>query len=483
MTAPIRVRRDRAAMHRAALSLPARTALEDGVLAGDDVLDFGCGHGGDVERLSSAGLNVRGWDPVLRPEPEPTAADAVLCTYVVNTIEDPAERVQVLHRVWALARRVLVLSARTTHDARRLTGAVLADGTVTSRQTFQRPFQPTELLSWVSEQLGVRALPAAPGVAYVFRDDTARLDHLARRYAGAMERTAALSGELLDVLVDWLHSRGRLPLPEEAPEVGRQARRAFGSLANARAAAAAAADPAAVAAARHRQQVDLLVLLAVEAFHGSRRLSGLPASYQADCRALYDSFRVACSRADWLLWALSQPDQLRRAVRASRVGKLTPTALYVHARTERQLPALLRVYAVCGELVAGRPGTANLLKLHHDRSAVSFLTYPDFDANAHPRLQESLTIDLRRQRADWQDWSGQENRPLLHRKEEFLHEDDQRWALYSRLTRQEVRAGLYRQPSIIGRENGWEQVLTDAGYAVKGHRLIRRHSTSQEGGT
>lgn len=369
VTAPMPVRRERAAMQRVALSLPARTALEDGVLAGGAVLDFGCGHGGDVERLSRAGLTVRGWDPVLRPKPAPTDADAVLCTYVVNTIEDTRERVRVLCRVWDLARRVLVVSARTPHDARRLSGAALADGTVTSRQTFHRPFHPTELLSWVSEQLGVRALPAAPGVAYVFRDDAARLAYLTRRYAGAAEGAEELSGDLLAILVGWLHSRGRLPVAEEAPDVAGRARRAFGSMARARDAAAAAAEPAVVAGARHRRQVDLLVLLAVEAFHGGRTLSALPPAYQADCRALYDSFRIACARSDWLLWALSQPDQLRRAVRASRVGKLTPTALYVHTRAERQLPATLRVYAVCGELVAGRPPTANLLKLHHDRPA------------------------------------------------------------------------------------------------------------------
>lgn len=107
---------------------------------------------------------------------------------------------------------------------------------------------------------------------------------------------------------------------------------------------------------------------------------------------------------------------------------------------------------------------------------MSFLTYPDFDTNAHPRLAESLTVDLRGRRADWQDWSTQQNRPLLHRKEEFLHEDDERWARYARLTQREIAAGLYHEPSLIGREHGWEQALSKAGHVVRGHRLMRVHA-------
>lgn len=216
-----------------------------------------------------------------------------------------------------------------------------------------------------------------------------------------------------------------------------------------------------------------MVLLAVEAFHGKRSLSALPAPYQADCRSLYDSFRTACSRADWLLWAVGQPDQLRRAVRASRVGKITPTALYVHNRAAEQVPAVLRVYSVCGELVAGRPPDANMLKLHHDRPAVSFLSYPDFDTNAHPRLAESLTVDLRTLQANTRDWTTQQNRPLLHRKEEFLDPTDAKYDRFARLTRREVAAGLYRQPSIIGHEDGRDKILGGAEYRVSGHRLIR----------
>lgn len=461
-------------MRRTALSMPARTALEDGVLADGTVLDYGCGHGGDVARLNAAGISTTGWDPILNPDPEPAPADAVLCTYVINTIEDPNERATTLQQVWRLTDRVLVVSARTPHDTRRLTGTDLADGLLTSRDTFQRPFPPAELLRFVADTLQTHALPAAPGVVYAFKDDHARMAYLTQRYANTptSDHTAA-SPELLANLVQWLHDYGRLPIPEEDPEVTRRVRRVFGSINRAQAAATTAADPVAIASARHRRQVNLLVLLAIEAFHGSRRLTDLPPSFQADCRSFYPSFRQACNRSDWLLWALSQPAQMARAMRASKVGKLTPTALYVHVRAEHQLPALLRVYAVCGELLVGRPPTSNLLKLHHDKSAVSFLHYPDFDTDAHPKLADSLHVDLRSQRAQWQDWSTDGNRPLLHRKEEFLHPSDPRWRLYHRLTKREVAAGLYQRPSTIGRELGWQRILQEAGYQVRGHRLAK----------
>ena len=466
VSAGIDIYRERTAISRLTISLPARTALLNNVITADTtVLDYGCGRGDDVRRLTALRIGCQGWDPHYRPKPPPAPADIVLCTYVVNAIEDQAERDAVVRHAWELAGRCLILSARTPADTNRLNGEHLGDGVITQRGTFQRAYTTPELAEWAGGLIGERGLPAVPGVLYFFRDRTERLTFLARRHA-ARTKASPDSNDLVR-LTSWFETHGRPPNPEEDPAAAAVSR--DGGLAIAR----READPALVAAATARRKVDLLVVLAIEAFHGQRRMSDLPPALAADLRAFYPNFVTACRRADWLLWAVGDADTRRRAALGSRLGKLTPTALYVHMRAEAALPAVLRVYAVCGELVSGRPAEANLVKLHHHQAAVSFLTYPDFDRDAHPRLAESLTVDLQRLRTDWRDWAGQANRPLLHRKEEFLTSDDPRAALYRKLTRREVAAGLYTRPALIGREDGWQRVLDEAGYKVQGHKIVR----------
>ena len=53
-----------------------------------------------------------GWDLVYAPNPARREADVVNLGYVVNVIEDPSERREVLRRAWSLARQILVVSAR-----------------------------------------------------------------------------------------------------------------------------------------------------------------------------------------------------------------------------------------------------------------------------------------------------------------------------------------------------------------------------------
>jgi DNA phosphorothioation-associated putative methyltransferase len=58
------------------------------------------------------GVAGEGWDPSHRPDgPRRPAGAVVNLGYVVNVIEDPAERGETLRRAWSLAGRVLVVSA------------------------------------------------------------------------------------------------------------------------------------------------------------------------------------------------------------------------------------------------------------------------------------------------------------------------------------------------------------------------------------
>lgn len=113
--------RARTAIGRADLSRPLKCAIADGLINSETPLfDYGCGHGDDLRRLAALGYESAGWDPVHRPDGEHRSASVVNIGYVVNVIENPAERQHALRGAWALAEQVLIVSARLTLDSKSL---------------------------------------------------------------------------------------------------------------------------------------------------------------------------------------------------------------------------------------------------------------------------------------------------------------------------------------------------------------------------
>ena len=143
------------------------------------------------------------------------------------------------------------------------------------------------------------------------------------------------------------------------------------------------------------------------------------------------------------------------------------------AGRSRELPPVLQVYEGCARVLSGTVDQANMIKLSVTQPQVSYLSYPSFDRDAHPTLAAAVTVNLRKLTVDWRDYSHSENPPLLHRKEEFLGKDDPRRPLYEKLTRAEIRAGLYEHPERIGNLQGWQRVLTQSGATIRGHRITR----------
>jgi hypothetical protein len=73
---------------------------------------------------------------------------------------------------------------------------------------------------------------------------------------------------------------------------------------------------------------DLLKYLANERF--SPPISALPVGLQRDIRAFFGSYSNACRLADDLLFRAGSAEAVDDACRRSAVGKLLPTALYIH---------------------------------------------------------------------------------------------------------------------------------------------------------
>ncbi|MFJ9775567.1 DNA phosphorothioation-associated putative methyltransferase [Kitasatospora sp. NPDC101157] len=462
------------AISRGGLSVPARQAvLDKQILPDQPVLDYGCGRGDDVQALRQMGCKARGWDPFYQPDGLLEPSPVVLLTYVLNVIEDRAERGRTLKHAWDLAGTVLVVSARLVWERSKVTGEELGDGLLTRRNTFQHLYGASELRTYVEEVTGAKAVSASPGIIYAFKDDAARLSYLARRiiaddrWLASDDTTSAIAS-----LIDHVERRGRPPRLEEMPLPMAQH---LGQLhtAEVHRLVRVSADPAKVAEGVKRTTLNTLLFLAVELFNGRGPFTSLPLTVQLDIRAFFSSYKEACRRADRLLLKLRDDPYVRGAMNASAVGKLTPTALYVHRRALEQMPTVLRLYEHCASIAAGRPHSWTVAKLCHRGRAVSWLDYPDFDSDPHPRLLTSYQVDLGTFGTSHHSYGDRDNRPLLHRKHEFLHPDDPDAAKYRRLTDAEVRAGLYAHPHLIGTENGWENELARCGWVLRGHRLLR----------
>lgn len=477
------VARHKTALTRGALSRPFATAIADGLLTtGESIFDYGCGKGDDIRHLRALGHDIDGWDPTHRPMTQCRPAHVVNLGYVINVIESPGERAETLRLAWGLATGLLVVSARMTWDARDLVGRPMGDGLVTRTGTFQKFYEQAELASWIEQTLGVQPHAAAPGIFYVFRDDAAAQRFLASRVYTYRPRVTIdpqvqyeANQVALEPLFAFMRDHARAPRPAELPAGALGAiEESMGSLGRAQRLIRQVTQDFYWDEVTVQRRAELLTYVALSRFGRRPRFSQLDESLGRDIRTLFGTYSEACVQADRLLLTCGDQAMLYVNARSSKVGKQTPSALYVHRSAMVQIPPVLRVYEGCARVLAGTIDQANMIKLSVTEPQVSYLTYPDFDRAPHPTLRSAITVNLRKLTVDWRDYSRSENPPLLHRKEEFLGVDDPRRPLYERLTRSEVRAGLYEHPERIGTLKGWQATLTEADLALRGHRLVRR---------
>jgi DNA phosphorothioation-associated putative methyltransferase len=476
------VARHKTAMTRLSLSRPLAGALADNVIApASSVFDYGCGRGDDMRNLSALGYQTDGWDPTHRPNGERRAADVVNLGYVVNVIERPDERAEVLRSAWSLARELLIVSARLTWDARDLVGRPLGDGLLTRSGTFQKFYEQLELSAWIEDVLDVPPLAAAPGVFYVFRDPAAAQQFLASRVYMYRPRIRIdphafydAHRDLLAPLLGFMTAHARPPLASELLTDAELAiKEALGSLGKAMRLIRQVTEDSYWEQLTRQLRNELLIYIALSRFGRRPKLSELTATLARDIKALFGNYREACTQADRLLFACGSPAMILVNARSSPIGKQTPTALYVHRTALAQLSPVLQVYEGCARVLAGTVEQANMIKLSVAHPQVSYLSYPRFDKDAHPALAAAVTVNLRKLAVDWRDYSKADNPPVIHRKEEFVAADHPRRASWEKLTRAEVRAGLYEHPERIGTLHGWQGTLESGGMEVRGHRLIR----------
>ena len=217
----------------------------------------------------------------------------------------------------------------------------------------------------------------------------------------------------------------------------------------------------------------MLVYLALARFKKRPPLSKLPVTIQHDVKAFLGGYKIACGRADALLFRVGDPDAINQACQRATVGQLVDNALILHQSSLDYLEPMLRIYEGCARALVGQIDEANVIKLHRFSGKVSYISYPNFEKLPHPPLRQRIKVSLPTLSIDMFDYSNWQDPPLLFRKDELVHDDYPKAKLFKTLSRQEARLGLLPEPDARELESGWSMRLQNEGLALRGHRLVK----------
>ncbi|MFN5966475.1 MAG: DNA phosphorothioation-associated putative methyltransferase [Pseudanabaena sp.] len=479
----IKIDRHKAAIHRPDLSKPVRLALEAGLFTENTTFfDYGCGHGEDIKRISDRGFASNGWDPYYRPQSDRTSAEIVNLGYIINVIESQIERREALIKAWELTQKVLIVSAQVLIGDVGKGQIAYSDGVVSSRNTFQKYYEQEELKLYIDQVLGVDSVPVALGIYFVFRDEMQAQTFRASRFRSraTTPRIRLVSKrfedyrELLTPLMAFFTERGRLPVGEELSsfeplltEFG-TVRRAFNLIVS-------ATNQNEWDAIADKRRQDILVFLALSNFdnpYKRLKLSQLSTQYQTDIKSLFGSYQGASTTADLMFFNLGREGFIATCCRNSRIGRLDDQALYVHISALEHLDTMLRLYEGCASRTIGRMDGATLIKFHLHKPKISYLFYPDFDRDPHPKMQASMQIDLRDLQVRYRDYHNSDNPPVLHCKNTYVLSDYPQYEKFAKLTKQEESWGLLENMKDISHGQGWQQKLKEHCAEIQGHRLV-----------
>lgn len=515
------VQRHLTALMRNDLSAPVQLLLRRGLLdEKKSFFDYGCGRGGDVAGLRANGYDAAGWDPHFAPDQPLREADVVNLGFVVNVIEDPAERVEAMRKAFALTKQVLSIGVMLYGGA--TAGVPFRDGFLTSRNTFQKYFTQPELKDYVEHVLGREAFMIAPGICFVFADSKLEQHFSAGRYRSSgvaarllaqrvparpsegdereqrrrlqirspravaaprlsrLETLLARVRPVLDSLWATALELGRFP---EADEVNNLAEvlKELGSFERALRLLQRHYEPALLSAARRTRTDDLRLFFAMQQFVRRPPFRSLELRLQRDVKAFFSEYRSAQTQGLRLLKEAADVGAIRQACRAAAengIGWLDDDrALQLHVSLVDRLPVVLRTYVACGLLLHDAASDFQLIKIHIESGKLTLLQYDDFDGSPLPLLAKRIKVNIRRQTYDTFEYgNAQYPKPPLYRKSRYLHEDMPGYAEQLHFDEELDAARLWDDEAAEPSSRELAVLLDERRLTIEGFRLIRSRS-------
>lgn len=502
------IQRHLTALTRSNLSAPVQLLFRHGLLPpGTAIFDYGCGRGGDVAGLAANGFTAHGWDPHFAADQPIFEADVVNLGFVVNVIEDPAERVDAMHKAFKLARRVMSIGVMLYGSDPP--GRPFRDGFLTSRNTFQKYFSQSEFKDFIEHVLHQEVFMVGPGVAFVFADKEAEQRFSAGRFRtrGVAERLLAAriprvqrdrslrertpkaprrtrSEQELDALrplLDELWSTslelGRLPESDEIPDRG-AVEVQVGSVGKALRLIVEHYDQSLLAAARHTRTDDLRLFFAMQQFGKRPPYRSLEPRLQRDVKALFEDYRAAQGAGLELLGNAADSECVRAACRIAAehgIGYLgDDRSLQLHLSLVERLPVVLRAYVACGLVLYDAVSDFQLVKIHVESGKLTLLQYEDFDVRPLPLLVKRIKINIRLQDYDVFEYGGAKYpKPLLFWKSRYLNEDVPGYAEQLAFDEQLDASGLVPDSEHGPAAEAFQELIESRRQAVVGFTLVR----------
>lgn len=476
-----KIDRHKAAIVRHQLSRPVRVALEAQLFTPETTFfDYGCGHGGDVQRIAQQGYQSQGWDPYYCPEASLVEADIVNLGYVINVIEDTQERREALVKAWTLTRQVLIVSAQVLINDSAKGQVAYGDGVITRRNTFQKYYEQEELKAYIDQVLGVDAVPIGLGIYLVFRNPSQ-----AETFRASQFRSQATTPRLykrvrrfedyqvlLTPLMDFLTERGRLPAKGELAEEA-QIKAELGGIRRAFNVILKATNQEDWNAIAQQRTEELKLYLATALLTHRPKLKDFSYTIQQDIKGLFGTFKHACAEAEAMLFSLGDSEVIEEKIRNSQLGLKLSKSLLVHLSCLEELDPLLRLYEACASRTIGRLEEVTVIQFYLGKPKIAYLSYLDFDADPHPPLYARMEINLGDLNVHYTEYD-QDNPPLLHEKEKVVSPEYPLYEKFARLTKKEKDRGLLDDKPAIRDRRGWLKCLEEHGTELHGYKLFWR---------
>ena len=442
---PADVARHRTAIARDRLSAPMQALARHGLLISErTVLDYGCGQGDDVRALKGGGITVTGWDPHFSPDVKREQADIVNLGFVLNVIEEPAERVQAVRDAFGHARQLLAVAVMVVGKGDTNELRSYRDGYLTQRDTFQKYYRQEEIKEFLDASLDMEAIPVGPGVFFIFRDKILEqrflLDRQRRiQFAIAPEfkppadrpTLADRHFESVRPIVQQLWQKmlefGR-PLVEEevSPALLLEIKEKIGSIRKAERLGRTPENDQNLDTARRSRIEDLLVYFGLNVFNARNRYSTLAPELQRDVSLFFGNGKKAFEAGRALLFSVGKSEVIEGACKrahATGLGLLDEgNSLIIHSALLNRLPAVLRCYVGCAAKLYGDVDTADLIKIHIRSGKLTLLFYDEFESSPLPSLRDRIKINMREQRIDFFQHKRDERIQLLYLKSQYMAE-------------------------------------------------------------
>lgn len=434
------IERHRTALKRKKLSSCMGALVDTSLISLEsEIFDYGCGRGDDVSiLLKSKFSNVSGWDPHFVPNnPIPTASEYVTLSFVLNVIEHPHERHEVLKKAYGIASKALVFSVMFEHQAYLKFSKPMNDGFVSSRNTFQKYYDHDEILALINEQLSENAIKLASGVYIVFKDKELEQEYLFKRQLGLLVDTPSQTADdsvdiyvtpLVDKMRDQIMSFGRMPMLSELPnELTSQLSKSAVPYTRLSRLALSQISLAELQTVGEVFASEILVFLAINMFQRRVKYGSLPKKLQNDVKVHFGSLQKAEDAAEKLLFSLSDTGALIfSAVNAEkdRLGRLVGDKFCLHYRNLSKLPVDLRLFAKISERLHRPVKETEIIQLHLDTKKMSYLTVNDFDESPLPRIASREIVKFSNQEVSKFSHEERNDVRILYQKSMYMEESD-----------------------------------------------------------